>query len=200
MFYIYLSISQCDDLYVFHRGAVDGHAHESSLHVPTLLACCTWVDVEESEKRVTLNFEDVTVAADEELWRVGVDLALDAAVVLARVTTDVLHEYIDIFTLEAQHLGEHATEVAAVAVAADGADDAAALRRALGKLLIRIATSTRLRINSGSLQTFDGLHGANIACMPNLVALLEVRQEFIVPIAVCVADDSYACHGLSYCV
>lgn len=32
--------------------------------------------------------------------------------------------------------------------------------------------------------------------MPNLIALLKVRQKLVVPIAVSVADDSYTCHCL----
>ena len=97
---ISLPVGQSDDLDVLHRSALYGHADEGALHVPALLACSTGIDVEETEEWVTLDLEDVAVAADEELWRPIVDLSLNAAVILAGIAADVLHEYIDVFALE----------------------------------------------------------------------------------------------------
>ena len=60
------------------------------------------------------------VAADEELWWRGIDTSGYAAVVVAWIAADMFHQHIHVFAFKPEHFGKHKTQVAAVAVAADG--------------------------------------------------------------------------------
>lgn len=97
------------------------------------------------------------MSAYEEFGRTFVNLFSDACIILAGITSDVLHQNVHVLTLEAQHFGIHHTEVAAVAVAADGAQ-----RSELGEALRKE-------------------WGADVAGVPYLVAWLEVSQILVVP-------------------
>ena len=59
--------------------------------LPALAACGTGIDVEAVEGFIVENFEDVRVARNEEVWRVGKDFRADASVVVAGVSADVFH-------------------------------------------------------------------------------------------------------------
>ena len=106
------------------------------------------------------------VSGNEELGRAGEERSADRGVVVAGIAADVLDKHVDILALEAVQLTIHEPQVAAVAVAADGAE----------------------RTEGG--QTLGHLHSADIACMPYLVAGFEVMKVLLVPIAMGVADDS----------
>ena len=97
------------------------------------------------------------MSADEEFGRTFVNLFSDACVVLAGVSSDMFHHNVHVLTFEAQHFRIHHTEVAAVAVAADGAQ-----RSELGEALRKE-------------------WGADVAGVPYLVAWLEVSQILVVP-------------------
>ena len=153
--------------------AVDGEADEGADFVESADACCAWVDVEALEGFVVQHLEDVRMAADEELGRTGIEAAADAGVVVTGIAADVLHEYFDFFATEPVFFAEHVTQVASVDVAIDGAQGCY-LPEAFGE--------------------FDG---ADVAGMPYLVTFAEVFLVSVVPKAVGVGEESYACHDVS---
>ena len=126
--------------------------------------------MQQSEQWVVLYLQYVRVSADEELRRSLHYLSAYARVVLAGVATDVLHQYLHLLTLEAQHFGEHEAQVTAVAVAADGTQ--------------RTKLSQALREH----------RRADVATVPYLVAWFEVFQVAVVPVGVGVADYAYLFH------
>ena len=138
--------------------------------MPPLNASRPRVDVEQLERLVVFHFQDVRVSGNEELgWR-SIDLRAYAWVVVARISPDVSHQHVHIFTLPLQPFGVYPPQVATVAIAIDG--------------------SQRAEL----IQPLRHFYRPDIASVPNLVTRLEVVQVFIVPIGVGVADDSYFFH------
>lgn len=101
------------------------------------------------------------MSADEQLWRSGIELLGDAAVVVARIAADVLQKYINILALETQNLWIAYSQVTAVAVSAYGPEDGLHSLEPVGKFC-----------------------GTNVASMPNLVYIAKIGLIFIIPIAV----------------
>ena len=57
------------------------------------------------------------MSADEQVWGLGMNLTRDAAVIVSRISTDMLHQYIDFLTSETKNLGIEQAKVAAAAPA-----------------------------------------------------------------------------------
>ena len=112
------SLCQSYHFAVFEFVAVDGEPHYGALLVPSLQTCRTGIDVEQTERLVVFHFQNMTVAADEQLRRHGVDLRAYAAVVVAGIAADMLHQHVNVFAFEPQLLFIHQPQVTAVAVAA----------------------------------------------------------------------------------
>ena len=115
------------------------------------------------------------MARDEKLRRIGVDLPSDARVVVARIAADVRHQNLDILAFPTEFFGIHQPKVAAVAVAAD---------------------CPKRTERSQSIGHFGR---ADVACVPDFVARLEIVQVFVVPIRMGVAEDSDFFHILVKC-
>ena len=111
------------------------------------------------------------MTSDEELRRIGVEHGADGGIVIARISADMLDEYIDILALEPVQLAEHQAEIAAVAIATDGTK-----RAKVDKFL-------------------GNLYRAYVAGVPYLIAGLEIMEIFLVPIRVSVTDDADFLHG-----
>ncbi len=62
-------LTEGDNLAVGELAFVDGDSHECALVLPSLFPGSSWVDVEEVQRLVVLDFEDVRMSADEEMWR-----------------------------------------------------------------------------------------------------------------------------------
>ena len=154
---VFCFVGKRHNLDVLDGRVVNCEAYERALHLPTLKTCRTGIDVEKAEMWIAQNLENMAMTRDEELRRAVVDLLLDAAVVLTRVSADVLHQDVDAFATETQYLGKHPSQVAPVAVAADSLHDASA--RGSPKRL---------------LQARNEFGGTNVAGMPDFVALLEI--------------------------
>ena len=60
-------------------------------------AGCSRVDVEHVQGLVVLYFQDVGVAANEELWWSYKQVLADGCVVFPRIATDVLKKYVGSF-------------------------------------------------------------------------------------------------------
>ncbi len=139
--------------------------------MPALQTGSAGVDVQQVQRLVELDFEDVRVSCYEQLGRIGIQLPANGVVIVAWVAANVLHQHLDVLTLPAQHLGVHQAQVAPVAVAADGTQ------------------------RPELCQALSDLGRTDVSSMPYLVAGLEVVQVLVVPVAVGVADDSYSLHG-----
>ena len=110
----------------------------------------------------------------EELGRFFTQQSPHRRVVVARIATDMLDEHIGVLAFEAIQLTIHQSQVATIAVATDGPQ------------------------RSKRRQPVCHLHGADVTCMPNLVAGFEVVQVLVVPITVRIADDAYSLHDLKF--
>jgi len=119
LFSVFSWIVKCYDLAVGEFRAVYGQSYECSVSVPPLYSSRAGVDVQQVEAFVVLYFQDVRMSADEQLGRRSVYLGTYTTVVVAGIAADMFHQDIDIFALEAQYLGVHEPQVAAVAVAAN---------------------------------------------------------------------------------
>lgn len=104
-------------LAILHLRTVDGEPYDCALLLPTLTSSSTGIDMEQTQGAVVLDAQNVRMAADEELGRTLRQFAAYAWVVSARITANVLHQYLYILTLEAQHLGKHTSQFGTVAIA-----------------------------------------------------------------------------------
>ena len=110
------------------------------------------------------------MARDEKLWRRGIDLSSDGGIIVAGITADMLHKHIGVLASESELFGKHESEVAPIAVAADGSE------------------------GSEGSKSVCNLRTADVARMPYLVAGLEITEVFVVPECVGIAYDSYSFH------
>ncbi len=134
--------------------------------MPSLEAGGSGVDVEEAYLTVVLDLEDMAVTTDEEVGRTVDELGIDGTVVMPGVASDVGEQDLGLFTAEAEELGEHATQLSAVAVAYDCSQG-----------------------TKGSEAVGD-LGGADVACVPYLIALCKVLYIAVIPIGVGVAEEA----------
>lgn len=67
--------TQRDDLTIREAGAVDGEPDKGALLLPSLNAGSTRIDVQQAQGLVILYFENVGMAADEQLGRIGIYLS-----------------------------------------------------------------------------------------------------------------------------
>ena len=150
-------VAKFDDFEVAEVPLVSREANKGADLMPALNTGGTRVDVEEVELLVVLHLEDMAVPTDEELGWTGVELVADAPIVATWVTADVGHEHVSTLARPAQQLGEHATEVATIAVSDDGSQ------------------GTEGGETVGELDTTD------VTSVPDLVALCKVLQVLIIP-------------------
>ena len=153
-------VAQFDDFKVFDFGAVDGEADEGADLVKAGLPGGTGVDVQAADGFVVHDLEKMGVAGNEKPWGMGVHGATDGGVVFAGVAANVLDEDIDALTGEAVFLGETVAQVAAVDVAIDGTE---------GR-------------NGGEF--VGDFHGADVASVPDFIALGKILLKFCIPMAV----------------
>lgn len=90
--------------------------------MPTLQACCTGIDVQETQLLVVLHLENMAMPTDEELRRMGIDLLTDADIIATGIASDVRHEDIGSLTGPAQLFGIETSQVTAVTVATDSTE------------------------------------------------------------------------------
>lgn len=152
--------TEFDYLAVFHIGAVDGEFDEGAYFVSAMVAGGSGVDVEALEFGVEHDFEDVGVACDEEFGWVGGELFSDGGGVFAGIAAYVGHEDIDFFAGPAEGFGKFAADAGAVDVAID------------------------------TFEGFEGAEtvgeggGAEVAGVPDLVAVGEVDEDAFVEVVV----------------
>ena len=102
---------------VFHVGAVDDETDEGADRMPSLAAGGTGVDMQAFYLIVIHDLEDMGVAADEELGRVGNQFRFDGGVLFRGIAADMGHEHFYSFGLPAQGLGVYGADVLSVDVA-----------------------------------------------------------------------------------
>ena len=158
------------DFHVLELPVFDAEAEGGADQMEALDAGGTGVEDHHVVVFVVDHFQDVGVAADEDLRAVGFDQAQGAIVVAAGVAADVGHQHAHPVLFEvAHHLGEVAY-VVAVAVAED-ADQ---------------------RLEGGDLR-IGGLI-AEIPSMPDHVDRCQKIFQLLVEVSVGVGDQSYVCH------
>ncbi len=168
-----LLFSQFYDFQILEAASLNGEADECACLVPSLKSGGSGVDVQTVERTVMEHFENVRMAGDEKLWRVHVEASGYAAVVVPRITADVLDEDVCFFTLEAQNERIHSRQVATVTIAADG--------------------TKRFDV----CEAFGKFHCTDVACMPYFVAFGEILCIAVVPITVSVRQQTNAFHAFS---
>ena len=98
---------------------VDVDADGGAYLVEALDACGTWIDGEHVVFLVEDDFEDVGVAADEDVGQMGVDKLEGLVVVPAGIASDVHHQHPLSPALEKLCVRDSAADLRAVAVAVD---------------------------------------------------------------------------------
>ena len=128
--------------------------------------------MEQIEGLVVLYFQNMGMPGYKQLRGRRINQSAHRRIVVARIAADVFDEHVDILAPEAVQLAIHQSEVAPVAVATDGTK------------------------GSKLCQPFSHFNRADVACMPNFIAGLEIMQIFVVPIGMGVTDDTYLLHEL----
>ena len=155
---------------------IDGEADQGADTMPALKTGGTGVDVEEMQLLVVLHLEDMAVATDEEGGRIGEELTGDAAVVASGIASDVGHQDRGSLAGPTEFLREHEAQVATIAV----------------------ADHSTQRTEGG--EAVGNFGAADVAGVPDFVALGEVLQVLVVPIGVGVAQEADSFHdSLSSC-
>ena len=72
---------------------IDGQTYQGAYLMPALQAGGSWVDMQQTQTRVTLNLQDVAVPADEERRRVGIDGVSYMSIVMSWIAADVSHQH-----------------------------------------------------------------------------------------------------------
>lgn len=111
------------------------------------------------------------VSAHEKTGRTDEQPLADGGIVTAGITTDVLDEDIRSLDGEAVQFRIEAAHITSVDVSVDGMQ------------------------RTESSQTFRHFLRADVAGMPNFIALVEMLQVAVVPIAVGVGEDADSCHA-----
>ena len=107
---------------------------------------------------------------DEQLRRLRIELSHDGRVILAWIATDMLHENINILTLEAEYLRVHSAKNATIAVATD--------------------STNRTKL----IETVNEFNTADISCMPDFIAGFKIFKVTIIPEGMGVTNNAYCFH------
>ena len=102
----------------------------------------------------------MAVARNEEGRGIGAQLGIDGTVVVARIATDVGHQYAGSLASPPQFLGIHPSQVTTIAVAAYGPE------------------GTKL------IEPLCQFHGTDVASVPYFITLFKVLEIAVVPISV----------------
>lgn len=160
------------DLEILGLG-VQGEAYEGGDFVEALAAGGAGVDMEEVIVFVVHDTEDVTVSADEEVGLGELEGATQLVGVVPRPATDVRHEDTLPFDLEEGAFLEFVVQVEAVAVAPDGT-------------------------HGLESPQFVEDAGADVAGMPQLVAVLEEGEDLRRQHPMGIAQNTYPFHSLAW--
>jgi len=110
------------------------------------------------------------MAADKQLRRLSVYFTLYKRTVPAGITADMRHPDIYVFTIKSQVFGKNLADI----------------------LAVNIAINTFQRFKSS--ESINYLHTAEIAGMPDLVAVFEMFKNRIIEVAVGVGKEPYFNH------
>lgn len=163
-------VVQLYDFQIFNLLAVDDKPHQCAHLMEAVPACRTRVDVQASDSRVVHHFQQMRVTRNEEPRRMRINLATDAGIVFAGIAPNVLHQHIHLLTLPPIGLRESDTDIAAVDVA---------IHRTQW---------------SDFCQSVSHFHDADVARVPNFIAVLEMLCIAFVPTAMRVRKQPYASH------
>lgn len=164
------AVAQLDYLQVVYLAFADVETHQRPDGLPSLQAGGTGVDVHHAQGSVVLHLQDVRVSADKQVGGVHRQLHPNARVIVAGRAADMGHEDTGLLHLEPESFMVVKAYVAAITVAADGAERCDALET---------------RSNGGI---------ADVSGMPYFVTAGKVRLKPVVPTAVGVREQSYAFH------
>ena len=126
--------------------------------MPSLKSCCSGINMEQSERTVVLDFQYMGMTANEKLRRTSINLTGDRRIITTGIAANMLHEHVNVLTLEAENFRVHQAKVTAIAVATNSPD------------------------RTEFCQPFDELSRANVASMPYLIARFEIVEIFVIPI------------------
>ena len=161
---------------IFECAFVGSEPYKRANRLPPLQTRCPGIYMEQSESFVVFHFQNMGMPAYEKFRRTAHNLFPYAAVVVSGISSYMFHQHFGTFAVPTQFFGIHYAQVAAVAIAANGAK--------------------RLYF----VKTLGYFHAAYVACVPNLVAFREILPVFLVPIAMSVRQKPYAFHGcLLFC-
>lgn len=153
-----MATAELDDFESGDSSAVDCQTDESALFLPTVVAGGSGVDVEESELMVGHDFKDVGVTADHEIDAIVEQLTFDSRRVASRIACNVGQPDADTVDFKTFGLSTATTHVAVVDVAPDGANRRDYL-----------------------FESADDVNVADIAGVPNFVAVFEMDRVAVVP-------------------
>lgn len=163
-------VVQLYDFQIFNLLAVDDKPHQCAHLVEAIPAGRPRVNVQASNGGVVHHLQQMRVARNEEPRRMRINLAADAGIVLAGIAPNVLHQHIHLLTLPPIGFRESDANIAAVYVA---------IHRTQW---------------SDFCQSVSHFHGADVARVPNFIAVLEMLCIAFVPTAMRVRKQPYASH------
>lgn len=161
-----------EDFGVGGVGVVDGEADKGGDFVEALLSGGAGVDVQQAVFLVVYHLEDVAVAADEDVGPRQLDLSAQGRRIVPRPAADVHHQHTGALAFEEIDLRQAEVQVEAVAVAPHGADG------------FELAQLVQYSV-------------ADVASVPQLVAVLEEGEDLRCQCAVSVGENTNALHSLA---
>lgn len=164
------AVGQFDDFEVLDFAPVDDESYQRSFLVESVQPGGTGVDVQTFQCFVIEHFQDVRVARDEELGRVYVDLRYHLAGIFAGVSADVCNPHVDSFDGKPLVLWVAQAQLVAVDIAIDRPE------------------------GFQRLEPVGQLYRADVARVPNLVALGKIFLVAVVPPGVGVGQQTYLYH------
>ena len=149
-FLIRLFLCQFNYFQILELAVVDSESDEGTDFVETVNTCSTGVDAKHVQGLVVLHLEYVRMSANKKAGRTHEQVLADGRIVTSRVSADVLNQDISTFDGKTVRFSIGASDISTINVAIN---------------------STKRAERS---QLFGYLPRTDIACMPYLVAILEI--------------------------
>jgi hypothetical protein len=157
--------SQLDGLDAGNPAAFDSETQDRPEVMPAIVAASAGIHVNEAERLVAHDFQDVGVTADEQTRPKPLEFLPRTPVVIAGVPSDVGHVNCNALTIPNEILGNFRTEFRTVNIAVNAPD------------------------RSEDPEPIQNLDRPEVAGVPDLVAFGEMPENSVVQKSVCVGEQ-----------
>ncbi len=157
--------TQFDCLYAGHLPALHGKSQQGSDEMPSVVAAGARINVNESERLIAHDFQDVGVAADEQARPQPTDFLPGTPVVIAGIPADVRHVDVEALALPNLILGQTGAEFRPV----------------------NVPVNSPHRFEGS--ETVQDVRGPEVSRVPHLVAFGEVMEDSLIQKAMGVGEQ-----------